>query len=951
MIRLYIDGKLADMDQSTSVNLTFKSEDIENPAAIKNTYSKTVALPASNNNNRIFDHIWNLSHDILNFDPSVRTEFVLTKGGYVIESGYIKLDSIEYDGQYPRSYNITLNGNRGNFFYSLIEDDEGEPKYLEDLNVNQSLYNHVVDAQSVFDSFTNENYRYVLSYSGQYDNFDSDREFTSFTDIGGIFDIAAGDGTLVLVSGFTYYVSTDNGETFTSYSPASWQTTGVYGKLIEYDSQTGYFVVAGPTGYVGSVPSKSIAYTTTPSDPDSWSFYSGFVTGYGDGDIQAIDILTTSPGFGKYGFFTTDGYYLATEDLTTTGGVFAARPTGVTAASCEYRPCFDRQILTSNNTIIVLMAWDGQTNGWTFSHSTSAVVFPFTQQTFAVNMATTGGLVLPVSGGTYMALVSYRQGRVGGVMWGDISGFLPSEWGITAYDPRMSYGISQYIDAGTNLPTAIAYGSAGTVYYMTASNPGGAYYVTTNLSTYPDQYDIYNIVRDTSTGYWFSLLDDGYGNTSIASNSSNISSLEWLNWQVREGANQASPIESQTEHERNEFRASYQRPALRLKNIITQILEDSGWDYTLSPGFFNESNPYWNDTWLIQTRLNYEGEPPVNNAGEVRTGDEVTFSQMIANGITHFKMLTDYIKMFGLIVYADKVTRHVTIQTKNEFYAYKEIVNWNNKHDYSKTQKIVPLPFDYKYGIFKQTNANSHYEDSYEEQFSREYGWTRVNTGYQFGNNEKVYIEDMVFQNVVMSTEYNRYFEGRNPDSDYADDKILPALFTRSNGEDSYNDSSMHMVFINGLSTLNTSIRITNDASDMLNYGLYMWNNSSTGTITTNQIPNVTRIWNSSYSLDFSRPENIYYLGDYPDSIGVYDRMYANYIAEILNKNNKVVTTYINLNHIDISNFGFNQFFVIGNNIWHILQIYDYNIDDLSSVKVDMIRIRDIDAYSNGQII
>lgn len=59
-IRLYIRGKRADLDESTSVPFTFQTTDAEMPTAVKNSYSKTITLQGTDTNRRIFDGLWRL---------------------------------------------------------------------------------------------------------------------------------------------------------------------------------------------------------------------------------------------------------------------------------------------------------------------------------------------------------------------------------------------------------------------------------------------------------------------------------------------------------------------------------------------------------------------------------------------------------------------------------------------------------------------------------------------------------------------------------------------------------------------------------------------------------------------------------------------------------------------------------------------------------------------------
>ena len=57
-ISLYIGGELADIPEQELVLYNYSVEDMKNPAAVKNSYSHTVTLPATQANNAIFGHYY-----------------------------------------------------------------------------------------------------------------------------------------------------------------------------------------------------------------------------------------------------------------------------------------------------------------------------------------------------------------------------------------------------------------------------------------------------------------------------------------------------------------------------------------------------------------------------------------------------------------------------------------------------------------------------------------------------------------------------------------------------------------------------------------------------------------------------------------------------------------------------------------------------------------------------
>ena len=134
---LYIKGKYVDVDDDQLFLFTYSNNSVESPEAIKNNYSKTITVKGTPNNNKLFDELYLLDSVINRFDTSKREEFELYDNGNLIESGYVKLNSIKYEKNNP-SYEITLYGMLGDFFYKLAyKDDSNDVELsLKDLQYN-----------------------------------------------------------------------------------------------------------------------------------------------------------------------------------------------------------------------------------------------------------------------------------------------------------------------------------------------------------------------------------------------------------------------------------------------------------------------------------------------------------------------------------------------------------------------------------------------------------------------------------------------------------------------------------------------------------------------------------------------------------------------------------------------------------------------------------------------
>lgn len=59
-VRLYIANKLVDCSEKLSLPVNYIQEDFNNPTIVKNSFSKTITIPGTKNNNALFGEIYKL---------------------------------------------------------------------------------------------------------------------------------------------------------------------------------------------------------------------------------------------------------------------------------------------------------------------------------------------------------------------------------------------------------------------------------------------------------------------------------------------------------------------------------------------------------------------------------------------------------------------------------------------------------------------------------------------------------------------------------------------------------------------------------------------------------------------------------------------------------------------------------------------------------------------------
>lgn len=137
-VRLFIGGMEVEFKTTPDILYNFQVDSLTEPSAVKNSYSKTIQIPGTSNNNRIFDNFFLNDYRTTtnNFDASKKTEFTIYLDNDIYETGYCKLDSVTQNKHYWE-YSVSLFGGLGSFVYSLAYSDnptgDDEKRKLSDL--------------------------------------------------------------------------------------------------------------------------------------------------------------------------------------------------------------------------------------------------------------------------------------------------------------------------------------------------------------------------------------------------------------------------------------------------------------------------------------------------------------------------------------------------------------------------------------------------------------------------------------------------------------------------------------------------------------------------------------------------------------------------------------------------------------------------------------------------
>lgn len=191
-IKLYFENYLVDNTDNISIPLTKTFDNIQDPMKYYSEYSRSVDIPFSVNNNKLFNNIFNV--DIVhnsdpeqpnighNFDPKRKIPFRIEHNGDVILEGYAKLNSITYAN--GGKYNITLFGKFGEIMQELHKltfiNPESNKYYIVSPKYDRISANFVKSAMKKYPSSTFSENSFSLTdiitfmtNEGVYENFDT----------------------------------------------------------------------------------------------------------------------------------------------------------------------------------------------------------------------------------------------------------------------------------------------------------------------------------------------------------------------------------------------------------------------------------------------------------------------------------------------------------------------------------------------------------------------------------------------------------------------------------------------------------------------------------------------------------------------------------------------------------------------------------------------------------
>jgi len=307
----------------------------------------------------------------------------------------------------------------------------------------------------------------------------------------------------------------------------------------------------------------------------------------------------------------------------------------------------------------------------------------------------------------------------------------------------------------------------------------------------------------------------------------------------------------------------------------------------------------------------------VATTSPIELGDTMVIKDTIPKGIFQKDFVTSIMKMFNLMIIEDKYkTNHLVIKPYVDFYT-GTIVDWSEKLDHSKAIKIKPMSeINARYYNFKYKQDNDFYNEDYRKKFNEGYGDIIYDNGLEFAKDTES-VEIIFASSPLFGTSTT--------------DKVFPAIYKKSdnNTKEDPMDHIMRIMQINKITGV-TSWSILNGATNLGSNTAYLF----CGHLNNPTTPNI--------DINFGAPQQLFFnltSGDL--SYNLFNVYYSPYMAEITDKDSRLLTGFFDLTEIDIFNIDFAKYYFIDGGLYRLIKVYDYSPENYDTTKVDLLRVID----------
>lgn len=310
----------------------------------------------------------------------------------------------------------------------------------------------------------------------------------------------------------------------------------------------------------------------------------------------------------------------------------------------------------------------------------------------------------------------------------------------------------------------------------------------------------------------------------------------------------------------------------------------------------------------------------INTAAEVWTdigyGDAITINDGIPRNIQQVDFLSSLIRLFNLYVYESKIDRKkLFIKPYVDFYDLNPsgVVDWTYKIDRSRPLRLRPMSeLNSRYYNFKFKGDSDYYNELYEKTYNEGYGDYIYNSNYEFANDK---------------TDISLIFAA-TPLVGYAGvDKVVSAIYKLNAGVEEKFASVIRILQVKKITGV-TSWSIKNSSTTLWTGTDYLY----AGHYDDPDAP--------ANDIQFGVPRELYFtLVSGSVNVTQFNVYWSPYMAEITDKDSKLMIANCKLEVSDIYNLDFSKLVYVDGAYWRISKIIDWDAANPNICVIELLKV------------
>lgn len=302
---------------------------------------------------------------------------------------------------------------------------------------------------------------------------------------------------------------------------------------------------------------------------------------------------------------------------------------------------------------------------------------------------------------------------------------------------------------------------------------------------------------------------------------------------------------------------------------------------------------------------------------EIVINDTVKVNDCLPQNILQKDFFSSLLRLFNLYVYEDaNKFKHLNISPYVDFFLpVSGSVNWDSKMDRGSVRKLKPMSeINSRYYHFKFKSDADYFNDLYKKRYNEGYG-------------DRIYDSEFEFATETNAAEV--IFSGTPLVGYSGEEKVYSTIFKQSGTTEETIDSNIRILqALNVTGVTSWNIRNSTDTTTLGSYTTYPY----AGHLDDPDAP--------SNDIHFGVPKELFFtIATGNLSANQFNVYWSPYMAEITDKDSKMMTCTMYLKMSDIVNLNFGKYVWIDGVLWRLNKIEDYNLMEPDTCTVQLLRV------------